>query len=41
MDQAVLVAPDISRGRDFLDLLKREGIPVTAALWQWDELVTA
>ena len=38
MDKAALVGPDIDQGRKFLDLLQKYGIPVTAALWQKDEV---
>ena len=37
MAKAVLVGPDIEEGRNFLDLLKKEGVPVSAALWQSNE----
>jgi hypothetical protein len=35
VDQTALVGPDIQAGRDFLELLDRSGVPVTAAWWQW------
>ena len=37
MAKTLLVGPDIEEGRKFLDLLKREKFPVSAALWQSNE----
>ena len=37
MAKTVLVGPDIEEGQKFLDLLKEEGFPVSAALWQSNE----
>ena len=36
MDQGLLVGPSLEAGRSFVELLESSGIPVTAALWQWD-----
>lgn len=38
MAKTLLVGPDIEEGRKFLDLLKKEKFPVSAALWQSNEL---
>jgi len=37
MSKTLLVGPDVDEGRKFLDLLKREKVPVSAALWQSNE----
>ena len=37
MAKTLLVGPDVDEGRKFLDLLKREKFPVSAALWQSNE----
>lgn len=38
MDKTALVGLDIDEGRRFLDLLRQSGIPVSAALWQKEEI---
>ena len=38
MDLSALVGPDIEAGRQFVNDLERNDVPVTAALWQFDRL---
>ncbi len=39
MDKTALVGMDIGEGRRFLELLSESSIPVSAALWQHNELL--
>ena len=41
MDQTVLVGPDVATGKRIVDLLERNGFPITSAFWIFFESVSS